>query len=280
MPLAAWIGLLILGSLLTMLLYGLAQGVFTLIVHKISMPMGIIAGVVMAVAMLLVYALIFRLFGNHRAPDLPLKSLLPSTLKGFGICAAYFVVVVGILYAVGAYRAESVGISPTVLFLGLSNYLFVAVGEEIMFRGFMFRWIDSRFGFVAALVVSSVLFGLIHVGQGDLLSCLAIAVEAGLLLGAAYRYAGNLWLPIGMHWGWNFAQGSIFGFSVSGTDGGASLIKPMLTGPQWLTGGEFGAEASVVAIVIGLALGLWFAVQAVRRQRQQPAQTGIVTAES
>ena len=267
MPFAAWIGLLILGSLLTMLLYGLAQAVFTLIVHKISMPMGIIAGVVMAVAMLLVYALSFRLFGDHRAPDLPLNSLLPSTLKGFGICAAYFVVVVGILYAVGAYRAESVGISPTVLFLGLSNYLFVAVGEEIAFRGFMFRWIDSRFGFVVALVVSSLFFGLIHWPQGDFMSAMAIAVEAGLLLGAAYRYADNLWLPIGMHWGWNFTQGSIFGFNVSGTTGN-SLIKPTLEGPQWLTGGEFGAEASVVAIVIGLGLGLWFAMQVIRRQQQ------------
>lgn len=268
MPLAAWIGLLILGSLLTMLLYGLVQGVFTLIVHKISMPMGIIAGVVMAVAMLLVYALSFRLFGDHRAPDLPVSQLLPSTLKGFGICAAYFLVVVAILYAVGAYRVSTFGESLMPMLQALSYYLLVAVGEEIAFRGFMFRWIDRRFGFVVALVVSSLFFGLIHWPQGDFMSAMAIAVEAGLLLGAAYRYAGNLWLPIGMHWGWNFTQGSIFGFSVSGTDGGASLIKPTITGPQWLTGGAFGAEASVVAIVIGLALGLWFAVQVIRRQRQ------------
>ena len=280
MNIAAWLGLLIVGAFGALVMYGIAQGVFYVATDRL--PVGVVCGlgVLAAVAMLVAYELTFRMFGDHGAPDLPMSQLLSSTLKGLGICAAYFIVVVAILYAVGAYRVSTVGESFMALLQALSYYLLVAVGEEIAFRGFMFRWIDSRFGFVAALVVSSVLFGLIHVGQGDLLSCLAIAVEAGLLLGAAYRYAGNLWLPIGMHWGWNFAQGSIFGFSVSGTDGGASLIKPTLTGPQWLTGGEFGAEASVVAIVIGLALGLWFAVQAVRRQRQQSAQIGIATAES
>lgn len=280
MNIAAWAALLIVGTFGALLMYGIAQGAFQVSAGRL--PVGVVCGlgVLAAVAMLLAYTLTFRMFGDHGAPDLPMSQLLPSTLKGFGICAAYFLVVVAVLYAVGAYRVSSFGESFMALLQALSYYLLVAVGEEIAFRGFMFRWIDSRFGLVAALVVSSVLFGLIHVGQGDLLSCLAIAVEAGLLLGAAYRYAGNLWLPIGMHWGWNFAQGSIFGFSVSGTDGGASLIKPTLTGLQWLTGGEFGAEASVVAIVIGLALGLWFAVQAVRRQRQQPAQIGIATAES
>lgn len=279
MSLAAWVVTLIFGTFYSVLLYGIAQFIFEVFADNCSAPTAIVAGVVMSVGMLLIYALSFRL-GGDRVPDLPLKSLLSSTLKGFGICAAYFVVVVGVLFALGVYRVNSIGISFMDILLWLSFFLLIAVGEEMVFRGFLFRWIDRRFGFVAALVVSAFIFGLVHWSQGDFLSAMAIAVEMGILVGAAYRYSGDLWLPIGMHWGWNFTQGNIFGFAVSGTDAGPSLIKPTLTGPQWLTGGEFGAEASVVAIVIGLVLGLWFAVQAVRRQRQQPAQTATAESEN
>ena len=279
MSLVAWVVTLIFGTFYSVLLYGIAQFIFEVFADNCSAPVAIIAGVVMSVGMLLIYALSFRL-GGDRVPDLPLKSLLSSTLKGFGICAAYFVVVVGVLFALGVYRVNSIGISFMDILLWLSFFLLIAVGEEMIFRGFLFRWIDRRFGFVAALVVSAFIFGLVHWSQGDFLSAMAIAVEMGILVGAAYRYSGDLWLPIGMHWGWNFTQGNIFGFSVSGTDAGPSLIKPTLEGPQWLTGGAFGAEATVVATIIGLGLGLWFTMQVIRRQRQQPAPTGTATAES
>jgi len=83
-------------------------------------------------------------------------------------------------------------------------------------------------------------------------------VEAGLLLGAAYKYSGTLWLPIGIHWAWNFTQGNIFGFEVSGNDAGASFLKSTVSGPDWLTGGAFGAEASVIPVFLGLILSAWY----------------------
>lgn len=94
---------------------------------------------------------------------------------------------------------------------------------------------------------------------------IAIAVEAGLLLGAAYKYSGTLWLPIGIHWGWNFFQGNIFGFAVSGGDAGSSLIQSSVQGPVILTGGAFGAEASVIAMVLGVLLSVWFIVKVAKR---------------
>ena len=54
----------------------------------------------------------------------------------------------------------------------------------------------------------------------------------GLLLGAAYKYSGTLWLPVGIHWAWNFTQGNIFGFEVSGSDAGVSLMKGIVSGPD------------------------------------------------
>ena len=136
-----------------------------------------------------------------------------------------------------------------------------------MFRGVLFRWIDEKWGFAAALIVSSLLFGLVHIANENatLWSSIAIAIEAGLLLGAAYKWAGTLWLPIGIHWAWNFAQGNIFGFAVSGEKAGESLLQARIEGAGWLTGGAFGAEASVVAVAAGLLLSAWFVYRIYRR---------------
>ena len=65
-------------------------------------------------------------------------------------------------------------------------------------------------------------------------------------------------MPIGIHWAWNFVQGNIFGFEVSGGDAGKALLQATVIGPDILTGGSFGAEASVITVVLGLALSLWY----------------------
>jgi len=98
-------------------------------------------------------------------------------------------------------------------------------------------------------------------------SSLAIAIEAGLLLGAAYKLAGNLWLPIGIHWAWNFVQGNIFGFEVSGSDAGEALLQATVEGPEIFTGGAFGAEASVIAVIVGMAMSIWFIIRCSKKQK-------------
>ena len=119
--------------------------------------------------------------------------------------------------------------------------------------------IDDRWGTAVALLVSALIFGFVHISNNNatVWSSLAIAVEAGLLLGAAYKWSGTLWVPIGIHWSWNYFQGPIFGFAVSG-NGTQSLITPAIQGSDWLTGGSFGAEASIPAFVLGLALAIVF----------------------
>ena len=147
----------------------------------------------------------------------------------------------------------------------------------ILFRGILFRWIDEKWGFVAALVVSAVLFGAMHLGQpgSTWWSSLAIAVEAGLLLGAAYKGSGTLWLPVGIHWSWNFFQGNIFGFAVSGGDAGVSLLQAATSGPDILTGGVFGAEASILTVVLGTLLSVWFILRATRGARGSHGPRGF-----
>lgn len=260
MPLWKWALLLLAGLVLSILAYGLAQGAYGAIAPAWGKCL---AAVIIPAAVICAYAQSVKWFEKHPARDLPLTRLAPDTAKGLCIGFAFFVVVVLLMYAFGAYRIGSFGTDkPYGIFEAFLMFLMVAVCEEIIFRGILFRWIDEKWGFAAALAVSSLFFGLVHISQpgATLWSSIAIAIEAGLLLGAAYKYAGSLWLPIGIHWAWNFTEGNIFGFSVSGGDGGASLITPVLSGSDLLTGGIFGAEASLIAPILGVMLSVWFII--------------------
>ena len=90
-------------------------------------------------------------------------------------------------------------------------------------------------------------------------SSISIAITAGLMLGMAYKASGNLWLPIGIHWAWNFTQGNIFGFIVSGYYSAASIFTAEVDGPDLFTGGAFGPEASIIAPIFGVTLSIFFA---------------------
>ena len=252
MPLWKWILLLIASFLLSVLLYGIGE---IPSVYGTGWPVWII-NCGMAALMLWLYRVFVRWFEDITPTDLPMNRLAGHTALGLGTGLGYFVVVVGIMLAVNLYSIDSVQADGKALADAFFMFLIVAVGEEIIFRGVLFRWIDERFGFWWAMAVSGLVFGLVHITNDNatLWSSIAIALEAGLLLGAAYKWAGSLWFPIGIHWAWNFSQGNIFGFAVSGNDSGASLIQATIDGPQWLTGGAFGAEASVISMVVGLAV--------------------------
>lgn len=131
----------------------------------------------------------------------------------------------------------------------------VAVIEEIIFRGVVFRILEERAGTVAALVLSSALFGAIHLvnTNATLLGTLSIALTGGIMLAAAYVVTRSLWLPIGLHFAWNFTHAGIFGVVLSGSATPPhGLLNITLSGPTLLTGGTFGPEASLIALLVCL----------------------------
>ncbi|MCQ2147620.1 MAG: CPBP family intramembrane metalloprotease [Bacteroidales bacterium] len=213
-----------------------------------------------ATVMLLLYSGCVRLFEKRKAKEISLSRLLPDTLKGIGIGAMYFCLVVALMMIAGCYSIKSYNGNVASLIVPCSMFLVVAVGEEVIFRGVMFRLIDQRWNTAVALMVSAAFFGVAHIFNpgASLWTSFAIAIEAGLLLGAAYKYSGNLWCPIGIHWAWNFIQGNVLGFAVSGTGSGESLLSPSISGPDILSGGRFGAEGSILAVAVGLALSVYF----------------------
>ena len=259
MPYWKWALLLAASLVLAALLYGLSSVTSLLDIHWLRWVVTVVA----AVAMILLYGVFVKWFEKEPAKDIPLGKCAAHTGTGILIGLGYFVVIVAIMMALGYYSVKGFGKDVTGILDAFFMFLIVAIGEEVMFRGVLFRWIDEKFGFAAALIASALVFGLVHISNPGATwwSSVAIAIEAGLLLGAAYKYSGTLWLPIGIHWAWNFSQGNIFGFEVSGGDAGATLLIPYVDGPELLTGGDFGAEASIIAVVLGAALAAWFIIR-------------------
>lgn len=141
-------------------------------------------------------------------------------------------------------------------------FLYTAVGfnEEILFRGYIFQAMTEGTGKVVATVVFSLLFGLAHAGNPNVsVFGLINVMLAGVLLSIAYLQTRALWLPIGIHIGWNFTQGYIWGLPVSGTTQINPLTISQETGPDLLTGGTFGPEGGAACTIICLlaCLAVW-----------------------
>ena len=259
-PFWKWILLLIAGSFLFILAYGFSS-IPTALDEAVNVPVWLqaILCVVTSAGVLALYGGWWKWTEKREAADLPMHRLAGDTALGFGVGILFFILVTGCIALLGGYRVGSVNWDWNALVRSLFMFLVVGVGEEVLFRGIVFRMIDDRWGTAVGLIASALIFGFVHISNNNatVWSSLAIAVEAGLLLGAAYKWSGTLWFPIGIHWSWNYFQGPVFGFAVSG-NGTQSLITPVIQGSDWLTGGSFGAEASIPAFVLGLALAIVF----------------------
>ena len=259
-PFWKWLLLFIAGSVLFILAYAFAT-IPAVLDETLHMPVWLQAFlcVLTSAGVLALYGGWWKWTEKRKAADLPLRRLAGDTALGFGVGILFFILVTGFIALLGGYRIGSVNWDWNALAKSLFSFLVVGVGEEVLFRGIVFRMIDDRWGTAVGLVASALIFGFVHITNDNatVWSSLAIAVEAGLLLGTAYKWSGTLWVPIGIHWSWNYFQGPVFGFAVSGNDT-QSLITPVIQGSDWLTGGSFGAEASIPAFVLGLALAIVF----------------------
>ncbi|NID16977.1 CPBP family intramembrane glutamic endopeptidase [Luteibacter yeojuensis] len=197
----------------------------------------------------LAYWLLVRVVEHRRVDELAPRKALPHVLLGLAGGAVVFSLVVGALWALGAYVVD--GTNRDAHWLGpvLAMGVGAGVGEEIVSRGVIFRIVEEGLGTWAALLVSAAVFGGLHIGNPNATawSALAIALEAGLLFGLLYHVTRSLWVCMGAHAAWNVAQGPFYGIPVSGFEQHGFLVAHM-QGPDWLTGGAFGAEASVVAL--------------------------------
>lgn len=175
------------------------------------------------------------------------------------------------LMLLGIYKVE--GLNPIVFLLpNLAMSIKAGIFEELVFRGVLHKSVEDIFGSWAGILASSLAFGLLHLlnPAATFGGAIYICIEAGLLLSAAYLVTRRLWVGIGLHMAWNYFQSAVFSGVVSGAVSDPGLLKATVEGPDWLTGGSFGMEQSVFALLYCTSAGVVLLLIAMRRGHLLP----------
>lgn len=232
--------------------------------HRNLIPVSLITAIIALISTLLcLKAEKTSLAGVGLALD---RRWLRESLLGTGLGIGLILLVAMVIRLFGGFHLEFVpGMSATTLFAGIWMFIWVAIFEELLFRGYLFQRLTQGLGAWPTQALLAVLFALGHWsnpgmhGATKVWATLNIAMAA-VMLGLAYLKTRSLALPIGLHLGWNWAQGCLLGFGVSGTNAAPGFFKPVFHGrPEWLTGGAFGPEASLPSLIILIAFSYWLA---------------------
>ena len=164
--------------------------------------------------------------------------------------------VIALIYqigGIGSFELNELSLEPILFILGLFPFWLLQGGtEEVATRGWLLTRIAARTNLPLAIAISSSLFGILHMGNAGVtfLSVLNIILD-GVLAGLLFIYTDSIWLVVAQHGTWNYVQGNLLGFQVSGTGADASIFSfTMGSGPDWLTGGTFGAEGSIITTLV------------------------------
>lgn len=230
----------------------------------------LVLGLVTAVLAILVYGWVVR-WSEKRAPvEVAPRRALGGLGLGVLIGFVWFGSVIVNIWFLGDYKA---GPGSVIGALGLFGFMAAAsVTEELMFRGVAFQHLEKLGGTWVALAATSITFGLWHAINPDatVWGTIAIMLSAGLALGSAFAATRSLWVTIGLHFGWNFAESGIFGTEVSGNGANQGLLHGVTSGPSIITGGQFGPEASPYTIIFGFIVTAIFLYVAHRKGRLVP----------
>ena len=179
---------------------------------------------------------------------------------GAAIGMTEMLIITGLIYAAGGVHlaldpARSLGAMASAVWV----FLFVALFEETLFRGFLFQRFVEGAGAWTAMIGLGLVFAIAHWGNPDMTGATKVwaTIDTGLgaiVLGLAYLRTRSLAFPIGFHFAWNWTQGALLGFDVSGFDQAGWLQPLLLNKPEWVTGGSFGPEASVFAVIADLTV--------------------------
>ncbi|MEV7425810.1 MULTISPECIES: CPBP family intramembrane glutamic endopeptidase [unclassified Streptomyces] len=228
-------------------------------------------GVGTAVLAVLVYGWVVRRTEHRPSVEVAREGAGAAIGRGTLIGVAMFVAVIANIAFLGHYEINGLGSATGAV--GLFGFMAAAaVTEELLFRGVLFRIIEERAGTWIALVLTGTVFGLAHLlnPNASLWGAVAIAIEAGGMLAAAYIATRSLWLPIGVHFGWNFAAAGIFSTEVSGNNTPQGLLDTTTSGPALITGGDFGPEGSLYSVLFGVLATVAFMWLAHRRGHLVP----------
>jgi membrane protease YdiL (CAAX protease family) len=243
----------------------LAGDTSTLASNRVVVVISVIGELFAAV---MAYLVVVMFMERRRVPYELAPGRMGGLLRGGAMGSFSLALCVLVLALLGSYRIISVDTSYNPWLDLLTLGLTAGIAEEIIMRGIVLRLLEEWLGSWVAIAISAALFGFMHLGNqdGTLWGATAIAIEAGLLFGAIYIVTRSLWWCIGLHMMWNITQGPVFGSVVSGTGEQQSWLVSRWSGPEILTGGQFGLEASIVPVILLGAVALALLVYAHSRR--------------
>jgi membrane protease YdiL (CAAX protease family) len=208
---------------------------------------------------IILYVVLFSIYERRRVSEFALRYAGEENIIGFVVGG----LLVGsiILVLLGSGSISFTILNPvSIVFKPLILFILLALMEEVIFRGILYRITEQSLGTWIALLISAVLFGVIHItnDHADFLGILGASL-AGVMLGVLYTLSGRLWYPLAIHFGWNFFQ-YFFGLPVSGVDDFQYFMDATRRGPEWFIGGGFGIENSLLTIILisGLSVFLLY----------------------
>ncbi len=234
----------------------------TILAERLQQPFLKLLGMLLTLSAtyLVYYGLVRVMERRNPVAELSLNDALLELIGGLGVGAGLLTLSTLMLWLFGFYKVDAVNdVSELFAVRHLPLSLGAGFFEELIFRAILFRIVEEKLGSWIALIISSLFFGVAHLGNPNatLFSAIAIAIEAGILLGAAYMLTRRVWFAVGIHIAWNYVQGAVFGIAVSGSEV-KGLISSHLEGHELFSGGAFGAESSLITLIICTLAGAFF----------------------
>jgi uncharacterized protein len=212
-------------------------------------PLTMARNLLLPIGMFAAYAILVRVIERRAASELDVRKGLWTFLIGLLVGSLLMATVYGVLWSLGmASFASGTGFAG--LAVAIVYNLATSMGEELLFRAVIFRITEQVAGTTVAIGISAAIFGLLHAANpgATAFGIGALTIEFGIMMALAYVLTRNIWLAVGMHMAWNFTQGYVFGVEVSGVSQPYSILETSVSGPDLLTGGSFGPEASILAL--------------------------------
>ena len=250
---------IILGLLLCFTAYILAQQLVGKVLDLTTVDKNyrnLIKGILSSSFVILTYIYFYSKFEKREIGEFSSKGIKKNILLGLLIGTALQGLTILVICVWGKFQIIS--INPfSYIITPFAVAFSVAIFEEILLRGIVFRIIEEKLGSYISLAISAIIFGAAHLLNPDssLISTLCIGI-VGFMFGAAYIYSRSLWLPIAIHFSWNFVQSGIFGAITSGNEKTSSLFNTNISGDNLITGGAFGPEGTIQATIFWLLVSV------------------------
>jgi len=227
----------------------------------------VLKGLLVSSACILSYTVFFKKFEKRDITEFASKGFIKNVFLGTSIGFVLQSLTILVIYLNGSYTVAAVNPISFIL-IPFAIMFTVAIIEEILVRGIIFRIMEEKLGSFIALSISSLIFGILHLANAHstILSSICITT-AGFLFGSLFIYTRNLWGAIALHFAWNFTQSGIYGAITSGNEKTSSLLEAKIQGAEFITGGEFGPEGSIQAILICLMATVIILILNVRQNK-------------